>query len=467
AITPFERALVATGHFLRHTWSNYIDLHNVRKRNLELQQEVERLKLDQVRLREDAHQAQRLQALLGFKERFIGKVLPAQVIATSGSDQSRVISIDKGSRSGVSADMPVITPDGIVGKIKEVFPLSSQVLLINDRDSGAGVVLQNSRLQGVLRGTSGGGLNVSGITPDERVDIGEPVVTSGGDLIYPRGVPVGTVTAISPDRDNGTFLAVKVKPAADLNRLEEVLVVTGVAEQLPAVAGTPAPQRAADILAERLPSVSKPEKEGAKPATGTAASGPAPRPVAEQKPKEKTPSALPVARNPELNAEQKEESKVPPAQTKAPGAVPAAKAADQPAPASAIPGQRQGAKFPGLKPTPSPAATAQHLAAPAGQPSVTAPNQVKAKRQSPLSATTQRPVAPAGQSSGAAPNQVKKPKPQTTPSTATQHPAVPAGAAQNQAKKPKTHAAPTGAEPQQPPATNPESQTTAPARPPQ
>jgi len=365
AITPFERMLVGTGHFLRNTWHNYVDLHNVRKQNLELQQEVARLKMEQVRLREDAYQAQRLQALLGFKERFVGRVLPAQVIATSGSEQSRVISIDKGSHDGVRADMPVITPDGIVGKVKEVFPLGSQVLLINDRESGAGVVLQNSRLQGVLRGTSGGGLDVSGITPDEKVEIGEPVVTSGGDLIYPRGVPVGTVTGVSPDRDNGTFLAVKVKPAADLNRLEEVLVVTEVADQIPAVAESPAPQRAADILAERLPSVSKPEEDAGKPATGgTVPSTSAQGRTGTQSTTGKKPAAL------------KKDATLPADQKKTPGPTPSTKATVQGVAASTIPGSMAKPKAT-PSPTPTPAVTTQHPAAPASQPKGAPSNQVK------------------------------------------------------------------------------------------
>ena len=107
------------------------------------------------------------------------------------------------------------------------------VLLINDRDSGAGVILQTTRLQGVLRGNPQGELHVSDIMSDEKIETGEEVVTSGGDRIYPKGLPVGTVSRVSPDRDNEPFLAVKVKPAADLSRLEEVLVATKIARTLP------------------------------------------------------------------------------------------------------------------------------------------------------------------------------------------------------------------------------------------
>src|SRR5579872_3437244 len=138
AITPVERALVSTGHFFRDGWGNYIDLHNVRRRNRELQNEVDHLRMEQARLSEDAEQGRRLQALLGFKEQFIAHTVAAQVIGGSGSDQSHLIYLDKGSRDGLKADMPVITPAGVVGKVKEVLPLTAQVLMISDRDSEIG-----------------------------------------------------------------------------------------------------------------------------------------------------------------------------------------------------------------------------------------------------------------------------------------------------------------------------------------
>jgi rod shape-determining protein MreC len=271
AVTPFERALIGTGHFFRNTWHNYADLRGVRRQNQELQDELTHLRLEQVRLKEDAEQAHRLQTLLGFKEKYISQTVAAQVIGTSGSEQSQVIYIDKGSHDGLKADMAVITPDGIVGKVKDILPLSSQVLMINDRESGAGVILEKSRLQGVLRGTNLGELVVDGVMADQKVEIGERVIASGGDRIYPKGMPVGTVSSVAPDRETGTFLVIKVKPAADLNRLEEVLVITSMTEQAPATAENQSHVRAADILAQRLPTVPKTDQQS--PASKTPATG--------------------------------------------------------------------------------------------------------------------------------------------------------------------------------------------------
>lgn len=257
AFTPVEKMFISTGHFFRNGWHNYADLRGARKQNRELQEEVARLQMEQVRLKEDAAQARRLQALLDFKENFIAKTVAAQVIAFSGTEQSRLITIDKGSRDGIKTDMAVITPDGIVGKVKDVFRLSSQVLLINDHDSGAGVILEHSRLQGIVKGTPLGELQINDIMSDEQVEPGEHVITSGGDRIYPKGYSVGTLTASTPDHDNDPFLVIKIKPAADLNRLEEVLVITEMADSSHSASAGPEPMRAADILSQRLPSVPK------------------------------------------------------------------------------------------------------------------------------------------------------------------------------------------------------------------
>ena len=235
----------------------------------------------QARLSEDAIQAQRLQSLLGFKEQFISKTVAAQVIGSSGSDLSRSIYIDKGENAGLKPDMAVITAGGIVGKVWLVYPSTSLVLMINDQSSGVGVFLEKSRLQGVLRGTPNGELILERVMNDEQVAPGDVVLSSGGDQIFPKGLPVGTVSKAGPGRE--MFLNVKVNPAADLSRLEEVLVVTQK-EEREAVAEGGTKMRAADILARRLPSV--PDKLAA--VAGSAAAGNAasakPQPNATGKP---------------------------------------------------------------------------------------------------------------------------------------------------------------------------------------
>ncbi len=195
-MSPPEKVLHGSGSGLRGMWSNYLDLRHVRQQNQELKEQVSRLQLEQAGLLEDARQGQRLQALLAFKEHYIYSTVPAQVIGTSGTDQSRVLYIDKGAKDGLKPDMAVITPDGIVGKLKDVYAHTSQVLVISDQTSGAGVLLESTRLRGVLRGNALGQPQIINMLPDERVKPGERVITSGGDQIYPRGLPVGVVDRV-------------------------------------------------------------------------------------------------------------------------------------------------------------------------------------------------------------------------------------------------------------------------------
>jgi len=266
AFTPLEKSLVSTSHGIRNVWRNYVYLRGVRHENRDLKEQVERLRIERVRMSEDAAQARRLQALLGFKEQFISQTVAAQVIGSSGSDQSHVVYIDKGSSNGIKPDMAVITPDGIVGKVLSVYHGYSQVLLINDPSSGVGAILESSRLQGILQGTAAGETMLKYVMSDEKVAAGEHVLTIGGDRIFPKGLPVGAVQQTNPGSD--LFLNIRVKPAADLSRLEEVLVVTRVVETTPSTAEPSGPVRAADILAERLPSV--PQKPPSGAATGAA-----------------------------------------------------------------------------------------------------------------------------------------------------------------------------------------------------
>lgn len=290
AITPFEKFFVHGGHGFFNGWSNYVYLRGVRRENRELRARIEEMRLEQVRLQQDALQARRLQSLFNFKEEFISGTLPAQVIGSSGSDQSRLIYIDKGSDDGVKIDQAVIAPDGIVGKVLRVLPTSSQILMINDQLSGVGATLEKSRLQGILAGTPNGSLIIKYVMKDERVEPGENVMTSGGDRIFPKGLPIGKVVESSGGKD--MFLNIRVIPAANLSKIEEVLVVTKVVERPRTEDETNGPVKASDILAERLPTVPpKTEDPNAKPGTPGAAAKPAAPAVETAKPAAKADNA--------------------------------------------------------------------------------------------------------------------------------------------------------------------------------
>ena len=316
-VTPFERAIHGSGEGLNGLWSDYLDLRHTKDQNKELQQTIDRLRLEQAELREDALQGQRLQGLLKFRESYAYQTTPAQVIGTSGSSQSRVIYLDKGAADGLAPDMAVITSDGIVGKVRDVFPHSAQVLVINDQTSGAGVVLETTRIRGILRGNAAGQPQVINILADTRIQPGEHVLTAGGDQIFPRGLPVGVVDKVLRDPERGSFINVIVKPAANLQHLDEVMVITSLdarlspqqqgdlatSEELKGaeVAAEAARKKAAAEMAERLPGLTDPnaptpaagdsKATDAKADSGPPLPPPVPRPIQPKHPDRFSPGA--------------------------------------------------------------------------------------------------------------------------------------------------------------------------------
>ena len=313
AVTPFERTAHAISSGVRSTWFNYIDLRHARQENESLKRQVARMRLDEAAIAEDALEGRRLQALLAFRQRYVGGTVAAQVIGTSATDQSHILTIDKGSKDGLRPDMPVITPDGIVGKLREVTSHTAQVVEINDQTSGAGVILETTRIRGILRGTVTGRVQIGNLTSDSRIKPGEKILTSGGDQVYPRGLPVGVIESVALDPEHQPYLAITVRPAADLNRIEEVLVITGIQADLTKAAQqdlADAQQvRAAQISAEKLPGLHDDDQ----PKDGTATT-PGSMPVSAAEPPAK-PHPLPA-----LHPDRYSSGYTPPASELTPGA---------------------------------------------------------------------------------------------------------------------------------------------------
>jgi rod shape-determining protein MreC len=226
AVSPFEKAGARGIGNIRGTWSRYFALKNASVENEELRKENDELKLKISQLQGKAAEADRLAELLSFRESQANvPMVPARVIGTSADATSQTITVDRGERDGIRRNMGVITPDGVVGKVVETFRSTSQVLLLTDKDSGVGAMLADSRIQSPVGGNGEPLLDMKYVPSDDTVNVGEQVVTSGMDRIFPRDLPVGTIFEV---KNGSPFKQVRVKPAAKLERLEEVVVLLTV-----------------------------------------------------------------------------------------------------------------------------------------------------------------------------------------------------------------------------------------------
>jgi rod shape-determining protein MreC len=236
-IAPVEKASSSVIRGLVGVWRDYVDLRHARQDNRRLIEEIGRLKLSHHHLQEEAREARRLKEVLQLGSQIPFSSIACRVIGSSASKTSRVLFLDKGSEVGIRPNMPVITPDGIVGKVHRVFWGTAQVLVITDPDSGVGALLEKSRVHGAALGSGGFSCQLAYVVNDQSVEVGERVLTSGEDLIYPKGLPIGTVTSVKPGR---VFHEIQVQPSARLNQLEEVLVVVrGARQQIPSRAEGP------------------------------------------------------------------------------------------------------------------------------------------------------------------------------------------------------------------------------------
>ena len=222
AVSPFQRAGAKGIGNIRDTWSHYFALQNTTRDNEQLRRENDALKLQLNQLQSKAAEADRLATLLNFRQAQRNvPMLAARVIGTS-ADTGQTVYLDRGERDGIRRNMGVITPDGVVGKVIESYRDTAQVQLLTDKYSGVGAMLAESRIQSPVGGTGEPLLSMKYIPTDDTVSVGEHVVTSGMDRIFPRDLPVGIVTEIKTGRP---FQQVRVRPAANLQRLEEVIVL--------------------------------------------------------------------------------------------------------------------------------------------------------------------------------------------------------------------------------------------------
>jgi len=230
AITPAARVLEGLrggGNGFLH---NYVLLHDTNAENRRLRDEVDKLKMENVFLKNELNTADRAKALQVFQQHTRSKTLAATIIANGAGTNSKVVFVDRGTASGVQRGMAVVTPDGIVGKVIAAYPTASQILLMTDPDFAAGVVTDKG-VHGTLKGNGTPQCKVDYVAFEEKVEVGEWVYTSGDDRIFPRGFRVGIVRTVRPGQP---FKEILVEPSGNQRGLEDVLIVLeGVHERIP------------------------------------------------------------------------------------------------------------------------------------------------------------------------------------------------------------------------------------------
>lgn len=193
--------------------------------NRELEERLNFLSREVIRLREVERENKALRSLLEFetKEPYAG--IAARVIGRDIQHWNQSILINRGGAEGVKKDAAVVSPQGVVGKVIEVAPHISRVLLIVDRNSRVGGVIQTSRLTGIVEGLDSGTCVIKYLPRRTTVEPGEIVLTSGLGQVYPPGLLIGTITRVSAEKF-GLYQYADLEPATDFDRLEQVMVLT-------------------------------------------------------------------------------------------------------------------------------------------------------------------------------------------------------------------------------------------------
>ncbi len=206
------------------------ELRNLRQRNAELEVVNSNLLVENFELREVQRENELMRQLLSFAQTrpgldLRGAQIVARVIGQESNNFLGYIMLDLGQSHGIEVGFPVVTDQGLVGRISDVTDTTSKVLLMSDPSSAVNAILQSSRLGGVIRGNPGGDLIMDYIQQGEEFSVGEIVLTSGLGGRFPKGIPIGQVIEIR-QRDIDVFQQAVVRPTVDFPRLELVMVVT-------------------------------------------------------------------------------------------------------------------------------------------------------------------------------------------------------------------------------------------------
>lgn len=223
-VVPLAEAWTGIFNEIRDVWDTYVCLVNVQEENRELKEKVARLEQDLITYREAYLENQRLKHLLGFRDQIQIPTISAIIVFHDLTGWFQSVLVNKGSKDGVLPDMPVVSYEGVIGRILSVGDRYSRIMLITDPASALDVVVQRSQVRGILIGGEPGICQIKYVRNDADVKPGDVVITTGKDGVFPGGIKTGIVKAVFPD-PVGIFQRVDVIPAVDVENLGEVLII--------------------------------------------------------------------------------------------------------------------------------------------------------------------------------------------------------------------------------------------------
>jgi rod shape-determining protein MreC len=221
---PIQKAIAVPVDLARDAWSDYVALLAVREENERMHARLAELEEENLQMREALVASGRLARIAEMRQHYEIPMLPGELVGGDVSPWFRSVLIDRGREQGVRAGMPVISEQGLVGLVTAASSRASKAMLLLDRQTAVDGTVQRSRSRGIARGRGGNGLEFEFVAREADVQVGDVVITSGLDGVYPKGLRIGEVIAVSA-ADAGLMRTATLAPAVDFGRLEQVFVM--------------------------------------------------------------------------------------------------------------------------------------------------------------------------------------------------------------------------------------------------
>jgi len=229
-LNPFNSLYNGAISSITGSWQKYVYLIGVEEEREQLAARLKALEAQNSQLVELVSENARLLSLLNYRNELKAEGVLARVKSRDPSNWARTIVLNRGSNDGVREGQAVIDGNALVGQVIAVSSSTAKVLLLTDNVSAVDVIVQSSRAQGVVEGNLTAAMKLKYVLREQPIKIGDRIIASGLDGIFPKGALVGVVSRVMAD-SSGMFQSVEIEPSTDLTRLEDVLVLTKFPEE--------------------------------------------------------------------------------------------------------------------------------------------------------------------------------------------------------------------------------------------